>query len=271
MLETSWTLDPLPVASVAVAGVLYLQAFARLRRRGARTHARMVNLALSGAGLAVILMALISPIDAVAEDQLLAAHMLQHLLLGDLGPLLLVLGVRGPIAVFLLPARLLRPVARGPLRGLAGVLLRPRVSIGLWLAVLGGWHLPAAYDAALAQPALHVFEHVCFLSAGLLAWTQIVDPARRRRLSVGLRALFAFVMLVASGVLAEVLVASHPLYAYYLHVPGRPFDWTAAEDQSRAALLMMAEQIATLATAMTFLIRAHVKRVAPEVPGYRQP
>jgi putative membrane protein len=267
VLETTWSLDPVPLALAGVGCALYAQGFVRLRRRAGAVHASAGRAALFGAGVAVSVLALVSPVDAIGEDQLLAAHMLQHLLLGDLGPLLIVLGVRGPIGVFLLPPSALRVVARGPIRSVFSFLLRPRVSLALWLAAIGGWHVPAAYDAAIAHPAVHVLEHACFAVAGLLAWTQIVDPARRARLSVGQRALFAFVLLAASGILAEVLVATHPLYPYYERVVDRPFGWSAGEDQSRAAVLMMGEQIATLGTAIAFLVRAHVERVAPEVPG----
>lgn len=217
--------------------------------------------------MAISILALVSPVDRIGEEQLLAAHMLQHLLLGDLGPLLMVLGVRGPLGVFMLPPPLLRVVARGPVRRVVSFLLRPSVSLSAWLAAFVGWHVPAAYDAALAHPWLHVLEHVCFALAGVLAWTQIVDPARRARLSVGQRAAFAFALLVASSMLAETLVALHPVYPAYVAVSDRPFGWSAGQDQSKAALLMMAEQIATLATAMTFLVRAHVDRVAAELPG----
>ncbi len=234
----------------------------RLRRR-APAHARWWSAALYVAGVAVSVLALVSPVDTVGEDQLLAAHMLQHLLLGDLGPLLIVLGTRGPLAVFLLPAPVLRAVAHGPVRRIVSFLLRPPVSLAAWLAAIGAWHVPAAYDAAIAHPAVHVLEHLCFAVAGLLAWTQML----RGRLSPGQRAAFAFVLLAASGILAEVLVALHPLYPHYVAVRNRPFDWTAGQDQSRAALLMMAEQIATLGTAMTFLVRAHVDRVAAELPA----
>src|SRR5581483_11862599 len=244
-VETTWSLEPAPIVLCGVAAVLYAQAFARLRRR-APAHATVSRAALFGAGLAATLLALVSPVDAVGEDQLLSAHMLQHLLLGDLGPLLLVLGTRGPIGVFLLPAPVLQAVARGPLRRLLSTLLRPRVSLAIWLASIGAWHVPAAYDAALAHPALHAAEHACFALAGLLAWTQIVDPLRRRRLSVGQRALFAFSLLVASGLLSEALVALHPIYPHYAALADRPFGWSAGQDQSRAALLMMAEQIGTL-------------------------
>jgi putative membrane protein len=268
-VETTWSLDPATLVLAALAAALYTQAFVRLRRRSGAAHARWARAALFGAGLAVSVLALVSPVDAIGEDQLLSAHMLQHLMLGDLGPMLMVLGMRGPLCVFVLPLPLLRVVTRGPVRRFVSLLLRPRVSLGLWLAALGGWHVPAVYDAAIAHPALHVVEHACFAVAGALAWTQIVDPARRGRLSVGQRAMFAFAMLVASGLLAEAMVALHPLYPYYVRVRDRPFGWTAGEDQSRAALLMIAEQVATLATAMTFLVRAHVERAAPGLPEYR--
>ena len=266
-VENVWTFDPVALALAAVGLALYGQGFVRLRRRAGAVHAQAWRALLFVAGVAVSLFALVSPIDAIGEDQLLAAHMLQHLLLGDLGPLLIVLGAWGALGVFLLPPPLLQLAARSPLRGLASFLLRPRVSLTVWFAAIAGWHIPAAYDAAIAHPALHVTEHTCFAVGGLLAWTQIVDPARRRRLSVGQRAMFAFAMLLASGLLAEVLVATHPLYPHYVDVRERPFGWSAGQDQSKAALLMMAEQIATLATAMTFLVRAHVERVAVELPG----
>jgi cytochrome c oxidase assembly factor CtaG len=263
-MDATWSFAPLPLALGALALLLYAQAFVRLRRRSGRTHATAVNASLYVAGVAISLLALVSPVDSVAEEQLLSAHMLQHLMLGDLGPLLLVLGTRGPLGLFLLPAPVLRAVAHSPLRALVSFLLRPRVSLLAWLATVGAWHVPAVYDAAIAHPALHAAEHLCFALAGVLVWTQIV---RGDSLSVGQRAMFAFTLLVASGILAEVLVALHPLYPHYVEVRDRPFGWSAGQDQSRGALLMMAEQIATFGTAMTFLVRAHVDRVAPEVPS----
>jgi putative membrane protein len=264
-LDSAWSPDAAPLALAGIAAALYARAFVRLRRRAGSTHADWTRAVLFTAGVAVSTLAVVSPLDGIGEDQLLSAHMLQHLALGDLGPLLLVLGVRGPLGVFLLPAPVLRVVARSPLRTLVSLLLRPRVSLALWLGSLGGWHVPAAYDAAIAHPAVHAVEHLSFALAGTLAWLQIVDPARRARLSVGQRAIFAFALLVASSVLAEALVALHPIYPHYAAIADRPFGWSAGQDQSRAALLMMAEQIATLGTAMTFLVRAHVDRVSVEL------
>src|SRR5581483_8820380 len=183
-VETTWSLEPAPIVLCGVAAVLYAQAFARLRRR-APAHATVSRAALFGAGLAATLLALVSPVDAVGEDQLLSAHMLQHLLLGDLGPLLLVLGTRGPIGVFLLPAPVLQAVARGPLRRLLSTLLRPRVSLAIWLASIGAWHVPAAYDAALAPPALPPAARACSARGGRLGGTQFAPPSRRGRLGGG--------------------------------------------------------------------------------------
>jgi putative membrane protein len=256
-----WSLDPLAFASGAVALLLYAQGFARLRRRRVE-HARPWRAALYGAGVTVAVLALVSPIDTIGEEQLLSAHMLQHLMLGDVAPLLLVLGVSGPMAVFLLPARPMRALARvRPLRRLLSFLLRPRSSFAVWALAIGAWHVPAAYDAAIAHPAVHALEHISFVLAGLLVWTQIVDPTRHARLTPGGRAVFAGAVLVAGMALSEVLLVMGPLYPHYAHVVDRPFGFTAGEDQNRAGLLMMAEQIATLGTAAALLLWAHVEHV----------
>jgi cytochrome c oxidase assembly factor CtaG len=239
----------------ALAAALYAQAFVRLRTRAGPARARAWQPIAFGAGLAVSALAVL----VVPEDELLAAHMLQHLLLGDVGPLLLVLGLAGPLGLFVVPRAALRVIGRGLVR----LLDSARAAVALWLATLAVWHVPALYDAAETHPALHVAEHVCFATAGLLVWHQILSG----RLSAGRRALIAFVLLVASAVLAEVLVATPPLYPLYSELSDRPFGWTAGQDQSRAALLMMAEQFATFGTALTFLMRAHVERVAAELPG----
>jgi cytochrome c oxidase assembly factor CtaG len=172
-------------------------------------------------------------------------HMLQHLLLGDVGPLLIVLGLRGPLLFFLLPAAVLTALARvAPLRRLGSFLLLPRVAAAVWLVAMASWHVPAVYDAAAAHPALHAAQHASFALAGLLVWIQIVDPARRRRLTPGRRAAFAAALLAAGTVLAEVLLVAAPLYPRY----------PSAYDERRAALLMMAEQMATLGTAAALLL-----------------
>jgi putative membrane protein len=254
VIRDTRSLDPVVLAGAGVAVALYAQAWLRLRRRHRRAHPL-----LFAAGVVVAVLAVVSPLDAVAEDQLLSAHMAQHLLLGDVAPLLLVLGLRGPVALFLLPRLALRPLARAvPARRLAAALLRPEVAFAVWAGGLAAWHVPEAYDAALAHPALHALEHATLLLGGLLLWTQIVDPARRGHLTAGRRAALAGLALVAGAGLSETLLAAGPLYDHYAHVADRPFGLTQATDQSRAALLMMAEQLATLGAAAAILLRTHV-------------
>jgi putative membrane protein len=258
VIPRTWSWDPLALAAAAVALALYAQAFVRLRRRSPR-HAGLGNALLFLTGVALATLAVVSPLDALAEDTLLSAHMAQHLLLGDLAPLLLVLGARGPICVFLLPAPALRLVAHSRLRAAIDVLLRPAVSFAVWAVAVGAWHVPAAYDLALDHPAVHVLEHASLFLGGLLLWIQIVDPARRRRLTAGRRALFAAAALAASMALGDLLLAAAPLYPHYARVADRPFGLTYASDQTRAALLMMLEQAATLGVAAALLLWSHVE------------
>lgn len=245
-----------------IALALYGHAFVRLRRRG---RASGWNALLYVLGVGVGVAAILPPVDRLA-DKLLAAHMGQHLLLGDVMPLLLVLGVRGPVAVFLLPKHVLVRLARArPLVWLVSRLLRPRVAFAVWFVALAAWHIPVAYDTAEAHAAVHALEHLSFAFGGVLVWTQIIDPTRRRRLSEGARAAFAGVVLIAGMALGEVLVATHPLYPHYVNVVDRPFGWSAGEDQTRAGFVMMAEQLATLGMAAALLLWDHVERVGREL------
>jgi len=245
--------------------MLYAHGFRRLRRRRPDLAPRR-SAAAFAAGVAVAVLAVISPLDQLGEQRLLTAHMAQHLLLGDIAPLLLMVGVRGPLAFFAMPASLLGPLARfQPLRKALAFVLRPWVSIGLWATVVYAWHVPAAYDGAIAHPLLHDSEHALFFLAGCLVWFQIIDPTRRH-LGPGRRAVFAAGVLLAGMPLAEVLIASGPLYPHYAAIVDRPFGWSAGYDQMHAALLMMGEQTATLLTAAGLLLWQGFEPVAAESP-----
>jgi len=260
VIRNEWNPDPAVLASAVVALALYAQAWVRLRRRGRRAHPL-----LFAAGVVAGTLAVVSPLDAVAEDQLLSAHMAQHLLVGDLAPLLIVLGLRGPVSFFLLPPQALRLTMRSrALRRIGAALLRPEVSFTVWAGSLAAWHVPQAYDAALAHPALHALEHASLFLGGLLLWTQIVDPARRAHLSPGRRAAFGALALLASMALSETLLSAAPLYDHYAGVADRPFGLSWASDQRVAALLMTAEQLATLGAAVGILLRSHVYRLEAE-------
>jgi cytochrome c oxidase assembly factor CtaG len=255
-LAGDWSAPPGLLLAAAIAAALFTQAFVRVRRRGRRDLAPWTRAALFGAGLSLTVLPLVSPLDAAGEDYLLSMHMLQHVLIGDAAAALLVLSVRGPLVVFLVPAPLLRRLARvAPLRALLGFLLRPAVAFALWTAAMLGWHVPAAYDAAVAHPLVHELEHASFVIAGTLAWTQLVDPAREGRLTRGERIAFAFGLLVAGQpVMDALLFSGHAFYGPYAHQPHRLLGLSPLTDQRLAGAVMLVEQLLTLGTCIAVLL-----------------
>jgi cytochrome c oxidase assembly factor CtaG len=136
------------------------------------------------------------------------------------------------------------------------VLLRPRVAFGLWALNLAVWHVPALYDAALAHDVLHDFEHACWVVAGILVWTLLVDPGAHGRLSTGGRVALAAAMFACGQILTDVLVYSFrglsPAYQ-------GAFGLSARTDQQLAGVVMMVEQLLTLGTLAALLLRARVR------------
>jgi putative membrane protein len=250
----------IPVIAAAVAALLFLQAVVRLRRRGRPDLAGWDRIVLFGAGLGVTLFALIGPLDRLADEKLLSAHMGQHVLIGDLGPALMVTALRGPLLVFFLPAAILAPLARNTrVRGVFGTLLKPRVAFSLWAANLAIWHIPYLYDLALRHDRLHNFEHVCWVFCGFLVWTLLVDPGSHRRLTVGGRVALAAAMFAAGMILSDVLVFSFtPLYPFYHGAYGI----SALTDQQLAGIVMTAEQLVTLGICVALILRPRWSRRA---------
>ena len=181
-------------------------------------------------------------------DTHLAVHMLQHVVIGDAAIAAMVLAVRGPLLVFMLPAPVLVRVARA--RTFFAFILRPRVAFALWAANLAVWHVPYLYDLALRHDSVHYTEHACWVVAGLLVWTLLIDPGSHRRLTAGGRIALAAAMFACGQVLTDVLVFSfHPLYPAY---PGHT-------DQQLAGVVMMAEQLVTLGTLAFVLLRPRLR------------
>ena len=160
---------------VAVVGGAYVTRWWRVRRglsplRAA--EAPVWRLCCMLAALLTAVIALVSPLDGLA-DQLFFMHMVQHMLLLDLVPILAILSLTKVI---------LRPVTRAvrELERSAGVLAHPAFAVVLYVAVIWAWHIPAAYDLALRHPVVHVAEHITFLTAGTLYWWHLLSPIRAR-------------------------------------------------------------------------------------------
>ncbi len=246
----------LGIAAAVAATAAFAHGFVRLRRRGRPDLAGWDRAALFGLAIALWLVALSPPIDELA-DRLLSAHMLEHVLIGDAAPALVLVAVRGPLLFFLLPPGLLRRLAHASwLRRAGRQLLRPRAALLVWAASLGLWHVPALYDQTLAREWLHGLQHASFVLGGLLVWSVLVDPARRGALSVRLRLGYALGLFVAGQMLANTLILTYsPLYPAYAAEAHRPFGLSALGDQDLAGLVMIAEQLATLGTFAAIQLR----------------
>ena len=257
-----WDPAPLVLAAAALAYLRFWHGFLRLRGRGRRDHAGWGRPVLFTAGLALLTLPLVSPLDTAGDEFLISAHMLQHVLIGDAAPALLLLAVRGPLLAFVLPVslgRLLVRVERLPVWA----------CIAAWAAAIGAWHIPAAYDFALSHDAVHQLEHATFLTAGLLVWMQLVDPGRRRRLSTGQRLALAGCLFGLGQILSDTLFLTGPLYPAYAEQPVRLLGLSPSADQQLAGLVMMVEQtlalgafaVALLASSMRF--RPSSRRAEP--------
>lgn len=255
-LWRAWSLDPLVLVLAAVAIAFFASGWRRLRRRRPEL-APVSRLVLFVAGVGVVLVGLLSPLDTIAEEYLQSAHMLQHVLIADLGVVLALLAVRGPLSMFFLPRDLLAPLARArPLRRTLSFLLRPRVAVPLWIVVMVGWHVPLLYDAALRHPVVHRVEHLSFVVAGALVWTLLIDPSRHGRLTVNERLGLAVLLFWIGQVLAYPFVFGfEPYYDVYVDQPERLFGLSPLTDQKLAGVVMMVEQAATFGVAIVVLLR----------------
>jgi putative membrane protein len=249
-IADAWHLGLAPVVFVAVAAAVFVPAFTRVRRREPGL-APWTRAGLFAGGLVVMVAPLVSPLNLAGERYLLSAHMLEHVLLADAGAALLVLSVRGPIAVALVP----RP-APAPVRAAGAFLMRPPVTIAVWTVGVSIWHIPAIYDRALSHPPLHDLEHLSFVLVGLLAWTQLIDPTGSGRLGVPGRLAFTVAMFFAGQVLSDALVFSfHAYYPAYADRPGRLLGLSPLTDQRLAGIVMALEQLLTLGTCFVLLLR----------------
>ena len=195
-------------------------------------------------GVLVIGVSVASPIDPVGEDGLFAVHMLQHVLIGDIAALLLVLGVTGPI---LRPALALAWVQR--LRFLA----HPLVALPLWTGNLLVWHVPALYESALEYAPVHALEHLAFLTFGSLMWAAVIEPLPGPAwFGTGAKILYVGGVRAVETLLGNVLWFSgtilYPAYAATAPLWGA----TALEDQVNAGTVMMVE--GGLVTLVAFVV-----------------
>jgi putative membrane protein len=234
-----WLSDPAVLAPIALLVVVYLRRFRAARRESGGRQAGPLQAAAFAGAILALLAALVSPLDGLGEDYLFSAHMLQHVLLGDIAPLLLLLSLS---RVIMRPAtRRLMAVERA-----LGPLAHPVTGLAVWLALMYLWHVPALYDAAVEQPVVHALEHASFFTAGVAVWWPLVQPVPMRRRLDGLWPV-AYIGAAKFGLAALGLFltwSGTSIYDYYEAVP-RIWDLSPVEDQNIGGAIMMVEQSLT--------------------------
>ena len=189
-----WFADPAVLAPLALMVWIYVRRFREARREAGGRGAGPLQAIAFAAGVLALLAALVSPIDGLGSDYLFSAHMVQHVLLGDIAPLLLLLSLSRVI---------MRPVTRRLMRveRALGPLASPWTAIAIWLGVMYLWHIPSLYDAAAEHPLLHMVEHLSFFAAGVALWWPLVEPVPMRRGLTGMQPI-AYIALCKGGLAA---------------------------------------------------------------------
>ena len=239
-----WNFDPLEISVLALVGALYWRRARTLARRG-RPVPRP-RLAAFAAGLLALFVALASPLDTIGEERLFSVHMLQHLLLGDVAALLLVLGLDG---------RLLRPVLRVRVVHRLRVLAHPLVALPLWAANFAVWHLPVLFDAALRNDAIHALQHTLFVTFGMLMWAALLEPLPGPAwFTAPWKIPYVLGMWLVTLVLSQVFIwSSHVYYAPYTH-DATLWGLSHLDDQKAGGGVMLVESAFTMLPALVWVL-----------------
>lgn len=264
MLPWNWSFDAPVLLGLAIAILLYAGGLKYSLESGLIRQVPVWRSLSYSAGLAVIFLALESPIDGWS-DTYLWAHMIQHELLIFIAPPLVLLGAPFWQVWRAIPLEARRSTLRWALQH-----PRPRrvaLAVGhllfnsrfvWWLFVLDfyAWHIPVFYDLALTYQPIHDAEHLCFLMTGLLFWAQIIPShPLKPRLGYLSQAFYVFGIAIAMEVVTlAYVIATQPIYPYYANHARAAGALSPIVDQASAGgLMMLATMIIFGTTFMTLL------------------
>jgi len=236
--------DSLPALSLLVGATAYAIRVLHLSAAG-----RPVPLPRQFAflaGLVVLAVALVSPLDRLS-DELLTFHMIQHLLIMDVAALLIVFGLTGPVIQPLLKMRGFRWTRH---------LGNPILALAIWATLLYAWHIPALYQAATFDSNLvHALQHSSFFLAGLAFWMALLGPLPKPAwFGAAASAGFAAAVRLVGAVLANVLMWSGTvIYGDYGPTQAER-GVSVLSDQGTAGVVMMAESTVVTLGVLTWLI-----------------
>ena len=245
-VDTSWTFAPIVIVALLAYAAIYGMRWRAARTEGGARAAPVSRALLWGLGIACLAIALLSPVDVLGE-QFASFHMVQHLLIADLAPICLTLG---------LTKWILRPVTRRihRIERAAGPFGHPAFGVVAYVGAMWLWHVPALYDAALSHAAVHVLEHLSFAAAGLLYWWHLLSPIRSRLRLAGMGPIiYMAATKVGVGFLGVLLgFAPRLLYDGYGTTVER-WGMDPLDDQHVAGLIMGLEQSLIMGIALAWL------------------
>lgn len=220
----------LELAPLLIVAALYAKRATTLAQRG-RPLPLWRRLCFA-AGLLLIAAALVTPLSDAAEE-LVIAHMVEHLMLGDVATLLVVLGLTGP---------LLQPVLAIRFFDRLRILTHPLVAFPLWVANFYFWHVPALYDAAYGGAPVHALEHATFIFFGCLMWMPIFGPLPKPAwFTAGWKVVYVIAVRFAGVILGNVLMWSGTVLYTVYRAGEHEWGITPLTDQSVAGVIMMVE------------------------------
>jgi cytochrome c oxidase assembly factor CtaG len=235
----SWSFDPALWIVLVAAGTWYVSMLRRVHRRTGKPVGAGHWLPYFS-GLVVLLLALGSPLDTIGDSWLLWAHMSQHVLIADIAPPLLILGLRAPVLPLGMPRTALRWVAhRGWIGRFWGVATKPWVALTAWAAATWFWAIPSVFDYTAQHGALHVVEHLTLFYTGMALWWLIITPLPSERRETGMvrLAYLGFSRLASAVVCLPLTWLGTSLYSLYGTAP-HAYGMTAVTDQRLAGATM---------------------------------
>ncbi len=230
LAHVSGVFAPVEVIPITIAAFLYAKRALTLSARGRPVP--VWRQCCFGAGLLLIGIALFSPIGHIA-DELVIAHMVEHLMIGDIATLLLVLGLTGP---------LLQPVLAHKTLSKLRFLALPQVAFPLWAINLLVWHIPALYEAAYGGAPVHALEHSTFMFFGCLMWMPVVGPLPMPTWWTNAWRLGYVIAVRFTGVILGNILMWSGTVLYPVYADGEAY-WKLSPlaDQSTAGAIMMVE------------------------------
>jgi putative membrane protein len=185
------------------------------------------------AGLVSLAIVLSEPVDSLA-DQLLVAHMAEHLVIGDISSLLLVLGFTGP---------LLAPLLRRRYIGKLRIFAHPLVAFPVWAINFYAWHTPFLYQTALRHDFIHGLQHASFLAFGMAMWMALLGPLPKPAwFGNAARLVYIIAVRLAGTILANIMIFSGTILYPIYRVTDAKWHISPMGDQIAAAGVMMVEE-----------------------------